>query len=261
MTLRLTIFVTLTCMIHLAITQTYTEDQYPGSLTHISVGRSIWGVNVHGLAYILPSVPKSAVIIPTPLPVKYVSVGESGDVWATANNGRIYYRVNTSDCNPAGDSWTTVAGNVDQLSVGVDGRVWAVNANSEVFFRTEPTGPWQSMSPRNSFVEVHVGPDNVAYALDTTGSLQYRTGVTVSTPAGTGWAVMAAGNPVFEHFTVCYSGFYGATSSNQVFTKKYIEDPWVELPGLTFAQISCGFPNKLWGLKPITGSIVELTEE
>ena len=106
-------------------------------------------------------------------------------------------------------TWEGLDGRYQQVSSGASG-VWAVGMNNHVFYRTFTYGDeenidanWQDVSANPPMKWVASGKDLVL-AIDQTGNLHYRDGITVSQPTGTNW-VKVGGIPQLKQIDVYYS--------------------------------------------------------
>ncbi|MCB9492698.1 MAG: hypothetical protein H6679_00310 [Epsilonproteobacteria bacterium] len=143
------------------------------------------------------------------LQARWINVSPRGEVWATTRTSSPvpYYRTGITPENPKGTSWTLVdGGNIMQIGAGLEGQLWCKTYLGELFYRTgiteqNPTGNgWTKITDGNvNAYRFAVGANGAVWATDSnqeagTGFRPvYRTGVTTSSPGGTGWQTVTDG--------------------------------------------------------------------
>lgn len=162
-----------------------------------SVGYS-WAIDTTGKCLFRSSVDSTSpwvVDTVTTLPLTYIAVGHTGEVWAltaetipaTAN---VWYRQGVTATNLKGTGWVNVSGILASLSVGYNGELVGVTSSGDAFFRNGFSGTWIGIG--TGFKQLAIGPNGIIWALKPDKSIWVRTGITSSVPQGTGW-LMADG--------------------------------------------------------------------
>ena len=64
--------------------------------------------------------------------LKWISSGDSGEVWGVNEDDMIYRREGVTQQNPTGTGWKQVEGSLGQVDV-FRGEVWGVNRNEQIF--------------------------------------------------------------------------------------------------------------------------------
>nr|XP_002661342.3 tectonin beta-propeller repeat-containing protein 1 [Danio rerio] len=125
---------------------------------------------------------------------------EQVPVWALSEKGDVLCRLGVTPDNPAGSSWLHVG--TDQpfksISIGGGHQVWAIARDGAVFYRgsvsaNNPAGEcWYHIPspPRQTLKQVSVGRTSV-YAVDESGNLWFRQGLTPSYPQGSAWELIS----------------------------------------------------------------------
>jgi len=101
----------------------------PGSLTQISVGSNVWGVNKANNIFMRTSPHPKAPWRRVNGALKHVSVSDRNTVWGVNKHDQIYRLAGTKE-----KPWVHVRGSLKQISVG-DAGVWGVNAKNEIYYR------------------------------------------------------------------------------------------------------------------------------
>ena len=201
-----------------------------GKLKHVSVGASgIWGINSSGSLYRLDGKSWTQIHPSGWLTVssggKYIWATRTdrtvrrgdGDSWNVVPGGLIQIEASTGRNVLAiapdytiwrytGTTWQRLDGHLRQVTSGISG-VWAVGMSNHVYYRPQTYGDeanvgpnWQHVSANPQMKWVASGNDLVL-AIDRSGNLHYRDGITVSQPTGTRW-VKVGGTPQLKQIDV-----------------------------------------------------------
>jgi len=125
--------------------------------------------------------------------LKQVSVGH-WDTWGITKYHEVVRRSSVSKQNPTGDEWNQVPGSMMYIAAAEEGMAWAIDLDHEVWIYHEGEITWDQTENEKhwneidqGYVFVDVGRDGRVIAITLDGKALYRTGITMSNPAGSGW--------------------------------------------------------------------------
>ena len=191
----------------------------------------MWGINSEGALYRMDGEHWTQVH-----PSGWLTVSSGGKyIWAT----RTDQTIRKGD----GENWAVVSGGLVQIEASKNDNVWAVNCHNDVYrynginwtmtngklqqITSGASGVWGSTSGNvyyrpytygdqettgGSWQQISVSPpmkwvasgDDLVLAIDRSGNLHYRDGITVSKPTGSSW-VKVGGIPQLKQVDVYYS--------------------------------------------------------
>ncbi|XP_075220650.1 tectonin beta-propeller repeat-containing peroxin 23 isoform X2 [Lycorma delicatula] len=184
----------------------------------------VWAVAPNGDALFRRGVTKSCPVgmtwehVPCDQSLCSISCGGHGSqVWAVAKDGSTYWRFGITTSNPIGEVWETVeppsGSTIKQVSVGKYA-VWAVDTEGSLFIREDvtpvfPEGTrWRSISTSKTndggaaaggFRHVSASSGDEVWAINNSGVVCRRSGVTNENPSGTNWIIGLQGD--WQHIT------------------------------------------------------------
>jgi len=150
--------------------------------------------------------------------LKQVSVG-NWDTWGVTKFNEVVRRTAVSIDNPTGDSWEQVPGSMMYIAAAEEGMAWAIDLDHEVWIymhgeiswdQTENEKHWNEID--QGFIWVDVGRFGRVVAITVEGEAWYRTGITQSNRAGTGWVDMPLADHEFSKVAIGDDGFIYAES-------------------------------------------------
>ena len=201
-------------------------------------------------SYLAPQIPTGWNRVPLNIDIAHVDGGISPNAWAVDVNDNTYVQ--------DGRNWRLAdLSQMIWVTSGGSG-VWGISKTGQLFYRlgVAPLAPkgidWEYVvSP--SVYRVDSGPMGSLLALDYTGRLYLREGITASNSKGTRWNPVGSG---YKHLSVGSYGYWAVSDRNEVFfatmakTIQFSENlRWTRVGG-KFSQIKAGFGSSLWAVTP-----------
>lgn len=178
----------------------------------------------------------------------WISSGEAG-VWGVSGSNILYQRTGITDENMRGTGWKTWLNAVVHVSVGKKG-VWIVATSSkgnQVAY-TNAQGLLDLVVPTQpNITRISAGTSGV-WAVDSSGQVFYRTGITDSVPTGSGWTKSPTSYK-FKDITSGEFGVWGVDTSNVLYFLQGSKDGTLEAPrGSGFLRIDSNISRVSSGL-------------
>jgi len=178
-----------------------------------------------------------------------IAVGWDSQVYGVQSGGQTWYRTNVTANALGGTDWAQFPGvSAVSITAGPNGTLWHCVGDGKAYFglysgAINSVGAWEPV--HNTLAKISAGPNGHVFALDTTGKILYRTGISSSNLKGTDWYTMPGTNAA--SITAGPNGCAWALKSDQtVWFLKDINSSWTQIPDCWGTSISAAADGSVW---------------